>query len=131
MRCPHLLGLLPRLQAFLDMRQLMLHLEDILRQCRALCTLVQRLAEGATELEAAAKALRAIGRAFQLKQRVLYQIMQSGKMGSRAPALRQLITRLNFNNFAERQARPMGAGPPAAGAALAAHPLPASPSAVD
>lgn len=29
------------LQAFLDMKQLMAHLEGILRQCRELCTLVQ------------------------------------------------------------------------------------------
>lgn len=173
-------------QAFLDMRQLMGYLEDILRQCRKLCALVQvglvgvqslasmgwaemhernrehqervmpsrmcitpcgrarcgawgeragtpqpvfslqqrssdtriccgafspsslqRLAAGLVDAVAAAAALQGIRRTFRLKHRVLYQIMQSGKLSSRTPALRQLITRLNFNGFAERQARPV------------------------
>lgn len=77
---------------------------------------LQRLADGATSVQSAAEALRGISREFHLKQRVLYQIMQSSKLGSRAPALRQLVTRLNYNGFADRHARPFGG----AGAATAA-----------
>lgn len=71
---------------------------------------LQRLADGSTGVEAAAAALRGINREFGLKQRVLYQIMQSSKLGSRAPALRQLVTRLNFNEFADKQALRGAAG---------------------
>lgn len=137
-------------QAFLDMKQLMSHLEAILRQCRELCMLVQvraallhkfharghrcsclscyqsarlrsanqmsslvflllvatqRLADGSIGVEAAAAGLKAISKDFQLKQRTLYHILQSSRLGSRAPALRQLIMRLNFNGFADKQAR--------------------------
>lgn len=148
------------LQAFLDMKQLMAHLEGILRQCRELCALIQvcrhwlalsspaqvcpvepspvqcampsistcrpppldrtpttlqRLADGSMGMEAAAEALRGITREFSLKQRILYQIMQSSKLGSRAPALRQLVTRLNFNEFADKQALRGAAGSSAVG----------------
>ncbi|PRW61252.1 gamma-tubulin complex component 4-like protein [Chlorella sorokiniana] len=110
-------------QAFLDMKQLMAHLEGILRQCRELCTLIQRLADGSTGVEAAAEALRGITREFSLKQRILYQIMQSSKLGSRAPALRQLVTRLNYNEFADRQALRGAAG----GGAVGSFPLRGAP----
>lgn len=70
----------------------------------------QRLADGAVGAQAAGEALRSISREFHLKLRVLYPIMQSSKLGSRAPALRQLVSRLNFNGFADRQARPAFGG---------------------
>ncbi|KAL4434808.1 hypothetical protein ABPG77_005335 [Micractinium sp. CCAP 211/92] len=96
-------------QAFLDMKQLMLHLEDILRRCRELCTLVQRVADG--HLDGAAEALRGISKQWRLKQRLFYTMLSSGRI-LRAPALRQLVTRLNFNGFAERQASAgLGWGP--------------------
>ncbi len=97
------------MQAFLDMKQLMLHLEDILRRCRELCTLVQRVADG--HLDGAAAALRGISKQWRLKQRLFYTMLSSGRI-LRAPALRQLVTRLNFNGFAERQASAgLGWGP--------------------
>lgn len=96
-------------QAFLDMKQLMLHLEDILRRCRELCALVQRVGDG--NLEGAAVALRGISKQWRLKQRLFYTMLSSGRI-LRAPALRQLVTRLNFNGFAERQASAgLGWGP--------------------
>ena len=55
-------------------------------------------------VEGADDALRRISRDLRLKQKVFYQILQSSKLGSRAPRVRQLITRLNFNGFAEAQA---------------------------
>lgn len=58
---------------------------------------LQNLAAGSLSVEAAQTALTGIRRTFRLRQRVLYQCMQSGKLSSRAPALRHLITRLNFN----------------------------------
>ena len=99
------------------MKQLMSHLEAILRQCRELCALVQRLADGSVGVEAASTALRGISRELRLKQRIMYTIMQSSKLGSRAPALRQLVTRLNYNGFADRQAAVRPGGAPAGGAA--------------
>ncbi len=45
--------------------------------------------------------------------------MQSSKLGSRAPALRQLVTRLNFNEFADKQALRGAAG----GSAVGSFPL--------
>ena len=74
-------------------------------------------------MEAAAEALRGITREFSLKQRILYQIMQSSKLGSRAPALRQLVTRLNYNEFADRQALRGAAG----GGAVGSFPLRGAP----
>lgn len=78
--------------------------------CHPSC-LAQRLADGGLGVEAVGEALRGISREFHLKLRVLYPIMQSSKLGSRAPALRQLVSRLNFNGWADRQARPnLGGG---------------------
>ena len=87
--------------------------------CAPFPTALQRLADGSTGVEAAAEALRGISREFHLKQRILYQIMQSSKLGSRAPALRQLVSRLNYNHFAARQALRGAAG----GGALPSFPL--------
>ena len=102
------------------MRQVMANLEGMLCHCRELCQLVARLADGSAAPAGAGEALRGIARGFHLKQRVLYQMLQSSRLGSRAPALRQLVSRLNFNGFADRQAAPVPpgavAGAPGAGA---------------
>lgn len=92
------------------MRQVQANLEDMLRRCRELCAMVARLADGGAAPAAAAEALRVTAREFHLKQRVLYQIMQSSRLGSRAPALRQLVSRLNYNGVLDRQAQPGGGG---------------------
>jgi hypothetical protein len=61
-------------------------------------------------VEAAGRALGGIRATFRSRHRVLYQVMQSGKLAARAPALRQLISRLNYNGVAERLARHGDAG---------------------
>jgi len=58
--------------------------------------LLQRVAEG--NLAGVPESLKTVSKEFQLAQRVFLQIVQSGRMGQRAPALRQLLTRLSFNN---------------------------------
>ena len=64
----------------------------------------QDLAAERTSAEAAEAALSGIARDFRRHYSVLYQLMQSSRLQSsrRAPALRQLILRLNFNHFSER-----------------------------
>ncbi|PSC73303.1 DNA polymerase alpha catalytic subunit [Micractinium conductrix] len=64
-------------QAFLDMRQLMVHLEDILRRCWELCALVQRVASGG--VEGADDALRRISRDLRLKQKLLTTMEEGGR----------------------------------------------------
>ena len=67
-------------------------------------------------MSAAAAGVTTHSRPSPRVQRVMYTIMQSSKLGARAPALRQLVTRLNFNGFADRAAssRAGGGGPAAA-----------------
>lgn len=101
-------------QAFLDMKQLMLHLEDILRRARELCTLIQRVAGG--NLENAAESLRTISKQSKLKQKLFYVLVQSGRF-KHAPALRQLVSRLSYNGWMDRQAS-LGLGVPAAPAGV-------------
>lgn len=54
----------------------------------------------------ASEQLRLITREYNVKYNLLFQLMQSSKLQSsrRAPSLRQLILRLNFNGFSERGA---------------------------
>ena len=57
-------------------------------------------------MEAAALALRQIAREFRIKHSLLFQLLQSNKLQShhRAPALRQLILRLDWNGWNARAA---------------------------
>jgi hypothetical protein len=87
------------------------------------CFPLQHLALGLIGAEAAAAEL--LGRGgirptFATKQRALYYILQSGRMAAVAPALRQLIARLNFNGWAERQALAAQGHPDGAGASAVA-----------
>jgi hypothetical protein len=54
----------------------------------------------------ASEQLRLITQEYNVKYNLLFQLMQSSKLQSsrRAPSLRQLILRLNFNGFSEREA---------------------------
>lgn len=63
--------------------------------------MVQRVVNG--NLEGAAETLRAISKQAKLKQRLFFTLVSSGRI-LRAPGLRQLVARLNFNGHAERQA---------------------------
>ena len=62
---------------------------------------LQGLAQGQQDAEAAALALRQISREFRIKHGLLFQLLQSNKLQShhRAPALRQLILRLDWNGW--------------------------------
>ena len=73
--------------------------------------------QGATgEAEALAQ-LKEIGTTFRLRFSLLLTLLQSNKLQSanRAPAVRQLLLRLNYNGFNSRQAVAAALGrPPAA-----------------
>jgi hypothetical protein len=76
--------------------------EAIFLEARKLCALVHEVAGKGTPPDAGTR-LTAIGREFSAKHNLLFQLMQSSNLQSnRAPALRQLILRLNFNSYCEQ-----------------------------
>ncbi|EIE26424.1 hypothetical protein COCSUDRAFT_58962 [Coccomyxa subellipsoidea C-169] len=96
-------------QSFLDMRPLTDNLEAIYVLCLRLCSTVQHNAE-AVQARESTGALD--GRAaeicsdFRRRTAQLYVLLQSNTLQApqRVPHLRQLLLRLNFNQFMEREA---------------------------
>lgn len=62
---------------------------------------LQELAAGNVDEDAALAQLKEVGRTYRLRLGTLLTFLQSNKLQSanRAPAVRQLILRLNFNDF--------------------------------
>lgn len=91
--------------AFLDVRQLMGMVEGMFAACRRLCSLARDLEQGQVEAADAVAVAEEVAHDFRVKHNLLFQLMQSGKLQSqqRAPGLRQLVLRLNFNEFCERE----------------------------
>eukprot|EP00887_Chlorella_sp_A99_P007191 scaffold2.g7191.t1 len=99
-------------QAFLDVRQLAGLLQDLFALCLRLAALVRELSAGGAGAQGAAAAsaagaapapapaatLRQLSRDFGVKLELLFKLLQSNKLqsGQRAPALRQLVARLDF-----------------------------------
>ncbi len=78
---------------------------------------MQGLASGQTSEADAQPLLRDVGNTFRVRMTMLSTLLQSNKLQSanRAPALRQLLLRLNYNNFnsagvLSAALKPMGAG---------------------
>jgi gamma-tubulin complex component 4 len=93
-------------QTFLDMRQVVGLVEGLFGLCRRLCALTTDLEGGGLDPGAAAPAAAALALEFRAKHNLLYQLLQSSTLQShqRAPSLRQLVLRLNFNEFCGREA---------------------------
>lgn len=109
-------------QMFLDMEQIAGLIESVFHMCFQLCTLLDSIAaaviDGSIIIPAATtdhqnvdmdgiqQKTDAVAREFKLKHTLLYQLMQSSKLqsGERAPALRQLILRMNYNEYVEKEA---------------------------
>jgi hypothetical protein len=61
--------------------------------------------EGKRPADEATTELRDLSREFRVKSNLLYGLLGSGRLqAGQAPALRQLLLRLDFNGFADRQA---------------------------
>jgi len=92
--------------ACLDVRQLMAAVENIFGMCRRLCVLVKNLESEEIDQSAAKLELFDVDSAFRMKHNLVFQLLQSSTLqsGPRAAALRQLVLRLNFNEFCEKEA---------------------------
>ena len=91
-------------EACLDVKQLMAAVEAIFLLGRQLCSVVKNLEAGDVSFDGAAQQVDEVGGLFRLKRNVVFQLLQSHKLmsGPRAAGLRQLVVRLNFNYFCER-----------------------------
>ena len=67
---------------------------------------VQRVSSGPDDFSLAERQAAALAADFSLRGSMLYTLLQSSMLqaGHRAPALRQLLLRLNFNGFVEKAA---------------------------
>eukprot|EP00884_Botryococcus_braunii_P020473 jgi/Botrbrau1/7109/Bobra.0165s0127.1 len=96
-------------QCFLDMRQIGQMLEAVFTLCQRLCTYIQ----DANSLDETADKTHLLDKCatlavdFRKRAGLLYTLLQSNRLQSspRAPYLRQLLLRLNFNFYVEREAR--------------------------
>jgi gamma-tubulin complex component 4 len=109
-------------QTFLDMKQIAGLIESLFRLCSQLCALLDTISAAVidasitttttatdhqnVDMDGIQQKANTIAREFKLKHTVLYQLMQSSKLqsGERAPALRQLILRMNYNEYVEKEA---------------------------
>ncbi|CAL8466718.1 g6254 [Coccomyxa elongata] len=96
-------------QSFLDMPPLAGILEAIYSLCLGLCSIVQRNQEAVQARESTAllnEDAAAICSGFCVHTAQLYALLQSNTLQAphRVPHLRQLLLRLNFNHFMEREA---------------------------
>lgn len=92
--------------ACLDVKQLMGAIEAIFGMCKRLCALARELENRAVDAATAEVRVMELSGAFRLKHNLVFQLLQSSKLqsGPRASTLRQLVLRLNFNEFCGREA---------------------------
>ena len=90
--------------ACLDVRQLMTAVEAIFAQTRRLQLLVERLLDSPVHAESILEEAIDLDEAFRLKHNLVFQLLQSNRVQEypRGTTLRQLILRLNYNGWCER-----------------------------
>ena len=99
-------------QSFLDLASVTDVVEAIMRLAANLCAVVASLpADGSPPSEDAAADAEAIGAAFARQSAALYGLLRSNRLADdpKAPYLRQLLLRLNYNEFFFAAARKEGA----------------------
>jgi gamma-tubulin complex component 4 len=99
-------------QSFLDLASVTDVVEAIMRLAANLCAVVASLpADGSSPSEDAAAEAEAIGAAFARQSAALYRLLRSNRLADdpKAPYLRQLLLRLNYNDFFFAAARKEGA----------------------
>jgi gamma-tubulin complex component 4 len=120
-------------QTFLDMKQIAGLIGSLFHLCCQLYTLLDTISKAVidgsvtttntatdhqnVDMDGIQQKADTIAREFKLKHNVLYQLMQSSKLqsGERAPALRQFILRMNYNEYVEKEALEHVRGTTAAG----------------
>ena len=89
-------------QSFLDLASVTDVVEAIMRLAANLCAVVASLpSDGSPPSEDAAAEAEAIGAAFARQSAALYSLLRSNRLADdpKAPYLRQLLLRLNYNDF--------------------------------
>lgn len=92
-------------QSFLDVVAIGAQIEKLLALCSALCGVVDRAATQNVMCDTSA--VETLTEQFDRSSSQLFMILHGSKLSgsSRAPSLRQLLLRLNFNGFVARTAR--------------------------
>ena len=91
-------------ESCLDVKQLMTAIEGIFKQINNLYDLVKGLENCSSQIDQYQKRAVEIDEAFSLKHNLVFQILQSKRLREhqRAEVLQQLLLRLNFNKWCER-----------------------------